>query len=113
MLLHRGGGGGGLADRLEDAVLEQVADAQLRTDLQKLHDLLAHSTLPAYEKKQAQESVTELAQASDKPAAERESIARRSLTFLKDLHKDLGSMADLGVQYGETLARVVLWFQGL
>ena len=94
-------------------VIEQVADAQLRTDLQKLHDLLAYSTLPAYEKKQAQESVTELAQASDKPAAERESIARRSLTFLKDLHKDLGSMADLGVQYGETLARVVLWFQGL
>ena len=94
-------------------VIEQVADAQLRTDLQKLHDLLAHSTLPAYEKKQAQESVTELAQASDKPAAERKSIARRSLTFLKDLHKDLGSMADLGVQYGETLARVVLWFQGL
>lgn len=94
-------------------VIEQVADAQLRTDLQKLHDLLTGSTLPAYEKKQAQESVTELAQASDKPAAERKSIARRSLAFLKDLHKDLGSMADLGVQYGETLARVVLWFQGL
>lgn len=94
-------------------VIEQVADAQLRTDLQKLHALLTGSTLPAYEKKQAQESVTELAQASDKPAAERKSIARRSLAFLKDLREDLGSMADLGVQYGETLARVVLWFQGL
>lgn len=94
-------------------VIEQVADAQLRTDLQKLHDLLAHSTLPADDKKQAQQSVTELAQASDKPAAERKSIARRSLAFLKELREDLGSMADLGVQYGETLARVVLWFQGL
>lgn len=94
-------------------VIEQVADAQLRTDLQKLHELLTHSTLPADDKKQAQQSVTELAQASEKPAAERKSMARRSLAFLKELREDLGSMADLGVQYGETLARVVLWFQGL
>lgn len=75
--------------------------------------MLTHSTLPADDKKLAQQSVTELAQASEKPAAERKSIARRSLAFLKELREDLGSMADLGVQYGETLARVVLWFQGL
>lgn len=90
--------------------IEQVADAELKTTLKDLQRLLEKSSLPTIDKQEAQKAVNDLAMISHKPEAERKSLARRSLAFLKDLHQDLSSAVELGKQYGELLAKVVLWF---
>lgn len=90
--------------------IEQVADAELKTMLQDLQQLLEKSALPAIDKQEAQKAVNDLAVISHKPETERKSLARRSLAFLKDLHKDLSSAAELGEQYGKLLIKVIAWF---
>lgn len=90
--------------------IEQVADAELKTALQALQQLLANSHLPAIDKQEAQKAVGDLAAISHKPETERKSLARRSLAFLKDLHKDLSSAAELGEQYGKLLIKAMAWF---
>lgn len=90
--------------------IEQVADAELKAALQTLQQLLADSHLPAIDKQQAHQAVDELAAVSQKPQAERKSLARRSLAFLKDLQQDLSSMAELGEQYGKLLLKIAAWF---
>ena len=90
--------------------IEQVADSELKTILQDLQQLLEKSTLPAIDKQEAQKAVGDLAAISHKPETERKSLARRSLAFLKDLHKDLSSAAELGEQYGKLLIKVMAWF---
>ncbi|MER0169933.1 MAG: hypothetical protein DU489_04880 [Nitrosomonas sp.] len=86
--------------------IEQVADAELKAALQALQQLLADSHLAAIDKQQAHQAVDELAAVSQKPQAERKSLARRSLVFLKDL----SSVAELGEQYGKLLLKVAAWF---
>ncbi|PTQ78612.1 hypothetical protein C8R26_102181 [Nitrosomonas oligotropha] len=90
--------------------IEQVADAELKAVLQTLQQLLANSHLPDIDKQQAHQAVDELAAVSQKPQAERKSLARRSLAFLKDLQQDLSSAAELGEQYGKLLLKVAAWF---
>lgn len=90
--------------------IEQVADAELKAALQTLQQLLANSHLPDIDKQQARQAVDELAAVSQKPQAERKSLARRSLAFLKDLQQDLSSVAELGEQYGKLLIKVMAWF---
>ncbi|MBS0299767.1 MAG: pentapeptide repeat-containing protein [Proteobacteria bacterium] len=90
--------------------IEQVADAELKIALQTLQQLLANSHLPAIDKQEAHKAVDDLAAISQKPETERKSLARRSLAFLKDLHQDLSSVAELGEQYGKLLLKVMAWF---
>jgi uncharacterized protein YjbI with pentapeptide repeats len=90
--------------------IEQVADAELKAALQTLQQLLADSHLPAIDKQQAHQAVDELAAVSQKPQAERKSLARRSLSFLKDLQQDLSNVAELGEQYGKLLLKIAAWF---
>lgn len=90
--------------------IEQVADAELKAALQTLQQLLANSHLPAIDKQQAHQAIDELAVVSQKPETERKSLARRSLSFLKDLQQDLSSVAELGEQYGKLLIKVMAWF---
>ncbi|MBS0588478.1 MAG: pentapeptide repeat-containing protein [Proteobacteria bacterium] len=90
--------------------IEQVADAELKAALQTLQQLLADSHLADIDKQQAHQAVDELAAVSQKPQAERKSLARRSLSFLKDLQQDLSSVAELGEQYGKLLIKVMAWF---
>lgn len=90
--------------------IEQVADAELKAALQTLQQLLADSHLPAIDKQQAHQAVDELAAVSQKPETERKSLARRSLSFLKDLQQDLSSVAELGERYGKLLLKVAAWF---
>ena len=90
--------------------IEQVADAELKAALQTLQQLLANSHLAAIDKQQAHQAVDDLAAVSQKPEAERKSLARRSLAFLKDLQQDLSSVAELGEQYGKLLLKIAAWF---
>ena len=90
--------------------IEQVADVELKAALQALQQLLAGSHLPAIDKQEAHKAVDDLAAISQKPQAERKSLARRSLAFLKDLQQDLSSVAELGEQYGKLLVKVMAWF---
>lgn len=90
--------------------IEQVADAELKAALQTLQQLLADSHLPDIDKQQAHQAVDDLAVVIQKPQAERKSLARRSLSFLKDLQQDLSSVAELGEQYGKLLIKVMAWF---
>ncbi|MBX9917531.1 MAG: pentapeptide repeat-containing protein [Nitrosomonas sp.] len=71
---------------------------------------VADSHLADIDKQQAHQAVDELADVSQKPEAERKSLARRSLAFLKDLKQDLSSAAELGEQYGKLLLKVAAWF---
>ncbi|QOJ20475.1 MAG: pentapeptide repeat-containing protein [Gammaproteobacteria bacterium] len=90
--------------------IKQVADAELKAALQTLQQLLADSHLSDIDKQQAHQAVDDLAVVSQKPQAERKSLARRSLSFLKDLQQDLSSVAELGEQYGKLLIKVMAWF---
>lgn len=90
--------------------IEQVADAELKAALQTLQQLLVNSHLPDIDKQQAHKAVDDLAVVSHKPEAERKSLARRSLAFLKDLQHDLSNVAELGEQYGKLLVKVMAWF---
>lgn len=89
--------------------IEQVADPELKTILQDLQQLLEKSTLPAIDKQEAQKAINDLAVISHKPETERKRLARRSLAFLKDLHKDLSSAAEFGEQYSKLLIKVMAW----
>lgn len=90
--------------------IEQVADPELKADLRALQHLIQQSSLSANDKKTAQESIDELATVSHQPEAERKSLARRSLAFLKDLHTDLSDAIEVGKQYGALIARIIAWF---
>lgn len=90
--------------------IEQVADNELKTTLQNLQQLLAQSALSDIDKQNGQEAINDLAAISHKPEAERKSLARRSLAFLKDLREDLSYAVEIGKQYHELIAKIMLWF---
>lgn len=82
----------------------------MKAALQTLQQLLAGSHLSEIDEQEAHKAIDDLAAISHKPQAERKSLARRSLAFLKDLQQDLSSVAEHGEQYGKLLVKLIVWF---